>query len=66
MEMRVRRNRGKKYFLSLYILYKEYHSQRVVIVINLIFGVAMYMQSNFSIINYQMNVLVLEVVRFGF
>ena len=33
-------------FLSLYILYKEYHSQKVVMVINLIFGFAMYMCSN--------------------
>ena len=35
--------------MSLYILYKEYHIQRIIIVINLIFGIAMYMQSNFQV-----------------
>ena len=41
--MRVRMKQWDEWYSSsLYILYKEYHSQIVVMIINLIFGVVLY------------------------
>ena len=59
MEVKVKMKQwNERYFLSLYILYKKYHSQRVVMVINLIFGVAMYIQSNFPLLYARYNIYV--------